>query len=415
MAFFSPNASSFYFNILLGLRKELVRYNIDVHVGWGYLDALQMAQFCTGFKPDIVVEIDRTRKTSAGLPATVKHVAWLQDWRSVSVDASGRSNMSFGGSDLYLFVTRPEAIGFKRSTLSNWGYLLIGTDPEIFSPGELPIESDFTLMGYVPPKDTLGLIDRSLSVNLLGSGPPWHVPALGNYGELLEALRQAGLTWDTYDVSQSHRKMNEYVFKRLGFRRPAAVETVSMYGGVRVDLIPETECVIPDEILYEIENLLMRAQSRKAVIDKVLRVSDSLRLFGITGWDTYPEFRDKFRGPLPSEIDVRNAFLSTRVNLHNAMSQVHARVLDCMATGSAILVNETNDVSGNSPDSLRATMESGVDYFEYNADNLTEIAKEAVENTERRKKVAAAGRKAVLAHHTWAQRADQLISYLADI
>ena len=416
IALFSPNAASGYFNILSGLRKELVRRGIVVHVGLGYLNSPELAQFCDAFHPDVVIEIDRTRNLAEGLPNTARHVAWLQDWRSMTPESQGRSNASFGGSDLYLFCTRPEAIGIDRSSLADWGYLLLATDPEVFRPGEFEKQSDFSLMGYIPPKEHLAIAARPLRVDVNNAEPGATRFEVGTVGELVQALRCAGLTWNTYDVSLAHRFMERYIAWRLTGSGTHSIHMFSSFGrSFCINADPPMHFVIPDDVLYDIENQLMRALGRKAVADAILSVSKSVRLYGLAGWDTYPEFASYFRGPLDTENDVREMFLSTRVNLHNAMSQVHGRVLDCMATGSAILVNRIHLNSRDSPDSLRATMEPGKHYFEYDEDNLAEVCSEVLADDERRRKVARAGREIVLADHTWSRRVDQLLGYLNHI
>ncbi len=416
IAMFSPNNSSLYFSELLGLRKQLMRRGVDAHVGWGYLNPMQLAQFCDLMKPDVVLEIDRARDRAEGLPRHVKHVAWVQDWRSMGIHERHRSNKAFEGSDFYLFLTRPAAIGIDAGALTHWGYLLCGTDPEIFFPSEAAPLSDFSLMGYIPPKHRLAIGDQQLMADLGGRGVPLQHPNLGTVRELVEALKAWGLSWNSYDVLAAHRFMNDYIYERLQRRQRLSLTLFGAQARLRLPLAPPADkCMVPDDLLYGIENLFMRAQSRKALVDAILGVSTSLRIFGIGEWETYPEYQPYFHGPLHTEAAAREMFVTTRINLHNAMSQVHARALDCMASGAVIFVNKIYDNTRDSPECLRHVMEPGVHYFEYDDATLPELARELLGDEARRRRVGKAAREAILAGNTWSHRVDQLLDYLAGL
>lgn len=411
IAIFAPNRSSLYINGLLGLKKEFTRRGIVAHVGWGYLGELQLAQFCDVFRPDAILEIDRTRDNAPGMPKDVTSIAWMQDWLSVGEQHIASSSTRIGGSDLNYFVAKPESIGVDTSRLPHWGYLLQATDPDIYFPEDIPMESDFSLIGYVPEREFIDRLDDRLNVEV----PGWNVTNFGTIRMLIDALKANGITWNTYDATEARRAINEHVYSFLSMPRNAFWATLQRYRPRPVPAPPVDRCVIPDDLKYFIENQIMRALARSTVAEHVLKVSASLRLFGVGMWQTYPLFAAHYAGPVKTETEVRQIYRSTRINLHNAMTQMHSRALDCMAAGSTIMVNRTrrNDVS--EPDCLCAHFTPGVHYFEYGEDDLTERARDLLENTELRRRSGELAALAVHNRHTWSHRVDQIIEDLKQI
>jgi hypothetical protein len=417
IALFAPNRSALYVSGLLGLRRQFARRGIDCHVGWTYFDPDQMAQFCDLFRPDAVLEIDRTRNNAA-IPDDVVSIAWIQDWRSMSEDKIGNSSDRFGGSDLYYFCAKPETLGIDVKGLKHWSYLLQATDPDLYFSEGLPEESDFSLIGYIPAKMHLEQIDHPLGVQLLG--PPTNTSDFGTIRQLLDAFRAHGLTWNKYDAAEARRIANRHVCSFFD-SRAAVIGDVS--GGCAEELQHELlplvsaslfdrggRCLVPDITMYNVENEVMRAIGRSSVVNAVLKVSQSVRLYGIGMWQTYPEYEPYYKGAAPTETMVRRIYGTTRINLHNAMTQMHARVLDCMATGSAIMVNKMLHNDASQPDCLKAHFEADLHYFEYDEDDLDERARAVLDADDKRRKAGRLAAEAVRAKHTWSHRVDQILS-----
>jgi hypothetical protein len=457
IALFAPNRSSVYLNALMGMRKAFVKRGVDAHVGLGYPDPSLMAQFCDVYQPDAILEIDRTRNNAPGMPRHIVSIAWVQDWRSASEGNFGNSTDRFGGSDLYYFCVRPEAVGIDTAGLKHWGYLLQATDPEIYFAEDVPAQSDFTLIGFIPAKAVLAGADQPLTVDaglgaagqfgtlgqlidaLKGRGLPWnagdpkqarrmitHMGASGQFGtvgELIETLMGEGLTWNTYDPMLARRAINRYVRMRAAnIAKPRAAlptEPARLLAAMLEQSEPgrprspdDGPCLVPTSLMWTIENDIMRAMARAAVVNAAVSVSPSLRLYGIGHWHTYPEFGPYYRGEAVTETEVRRIYRSTRINLHNAMTQMHSRVLDCMASGSVILVNKMLRNDRGEPDCLRAHFEPGVHYFEFGGDDFAEQARKLLANDDLRRDVGEAAAAAVRAKHTWSHRVDQILADL---
>jgi hypothetical protein len=408
---FAPNGSHVYVNTLLGLRREFIARGVDAHVGWSYLRPEQLPQFCDVFKPDAILEIDRTRNNALNMPKDVISIAWIQDWRSVAEEAVGSSNDRFGGSEHYYFCAKPETLNIDPSGLPHWDYLLIATDPETYFPAEVAMESDFSLIGYIPAKENLDRIDHPLGVQLFGS--PTNTKDFGTIRQLVDALRAEGISWNTNDVAEARRVINRHVRSFLGQSEGNSGGLLARLGLRTNPDFGDDRCLVPDDILYFVENEVMRAIARSDVIHDVLKVSTSVRLFGVGMWQTYPEFAPYYKGIAETESDVRDIYRSTRINLHNAMTQMHSRALDCMACGAVIMVNKMRHNDPSEPDCLRAHFEPGAHYFEYDDGNLAEPARALLADADLRHRAGREAAKAVAAHHTWGHRVEQILADLA--
>lgn len=411
IALFAPNRSSLYINGLLGLKKEFTKRGITTHVGWGYFDELPMAQFCDVFRPDVILEIDRTRNNAPGMPKDIISIAWLQDWLSVGEHKTASSSARMGGSDLYYFVATPESIGIDCTKLPHWSFLLQATDPDIYFPEKTPFESDFSLVGYVPERDFIDKLDMKLNIRIPGSD----VTNFGTIRDLVNALKTEGVTWNTYDATKAQRLINRHVYSFLRKPKNLFAAAFHLIRPINVPEPPSDHCVIPNDLKYMIENQIMRAIARSSVAADLLEVSSSLRLFGVGMWQSYPSFAQYYRGFAKTETEVRKIYQSTRINLHNAMTQMHARALDCMATGSVIMVNKMLRNEMSEPDCLKAHFEPGIHYFEYEEGQLVEPARELLANKELRRAVGENAALAVRARHTWSHRVDQILSDLKQL
>ena len=395
-----------------------MKRGIDVHFAFSYYKAEMLAQFCDLFKPDVILEIDRTRNNAPGMTNEVVSIAWVQDWRSVSDTGFSSSTDRFGGSELYYFCVQPSVIGVDTSKLNHWSYLLQATDPDVYFPEDVPIESDFSLMGYIPEKKNLDQLDMPLPVELIKGQVT--VGAFGTVRQLVEALNTASLTWNTYDPMQARRVTNKHVRSTLGIHGDSVTGFTDPFGntlppGLTAALANDNRCLVPDQVMLLIENGILRALGRIAVVNGVLDVSRSLRIFGVGQWQTYSEYMPYYHGPAMRESDVRRIHCSTRINLHNAMTQMHSRALDCMASGSVIMVNKMLHNNAEEPDCMRAHFEPGIHYFEYGEDDIGERAKELMADEEARRKTGKIAREVVLAKHTWAHRVDQILTDLAQL
>lgn len=413
IALFAPNSSALYVNVLLGLKKEFAKRGVDAHVGWSYLHPALMEQFCSVYKPEAILEIDRTRDNAPGMPDDVVSIAWIQDWRSMGHHHVGYSSDNCGGSDLYYFCAKPISLGVDVLKLPHWDYLLQATDPDMYFPEPLSMECNFSMMGYIPPKEHLHKLDQLLEVEL--EGGPIFPGEFGTIRQLIEVIQSAGLTWDRYDALEARRVVNSYIYFLLSKRDGFPGKYIQQQKILESSLHSLGQCVVPDKVMYLIENEIMRALARISVVENVLRVSDSVKLFGVGMWQTYPEFLPFYQGPVNSEDEVRRVYLTSRINLHNAMTQMHSRVLDCMATGSVIMVNKVLHNTSADPDSLKAHFEPGLHYFEYGDDDLAERARELLADVEGRRRAGRASREVVCSGHTWAHRVNKILKDLAHL
>lgn len=401
IAIFSPNQSSVYLNAMLGLKKQFENRGIAVHIAAGYYRADILAQFCDLWKPDVVLEIDRTRDNADGMPDDIRHLAWIQDWRSMGTNGAGNSTDRFGGSDHYYFCVRPSSVGVDVDGL-RWSYLLYGTDPDVYFPEGVDGGSDFSMMGYIPPQSVFNQLETPLPVALVQG--PASSGMFGTVADAVAALRAAGLSWNCYDPTAARRVLNAHV--RSVYRSSTSALLPARFAEAMAD---DTRSLVPEPTMLTIENGILRAEARSDVVRAALRASSSLRLFGYPDWLTYPEFAPYYKGTVTRESDVRGIHNSSKIILHNAMTQMHSRALDAMASGAVVMVNKMLHNTADEPDCMRCWFDEGRAYFEY-GDDLADRAREIMDDYDLRVRIGLEARERILAAHTWSHRVEQIIA-----
>lgn len=419
VALFSPNGSALYISVLHGLRAAFEAQDVAASVVLGYYKADQMAQFCDLYRPDIVLEIDRFRSECRGLPNNVKHIAWIQDWRAVqSPDNASYKPKRAMDSDLVLFSNDPALIGFEASQSDNTAYFLNATTPDVFWPEQVTQQSDVSLVGYIPKFDDPDVERRPVAINmgqLVDGADQIHV---GSIGEAVDHLESVGVTWNTFHVFNAHRALNTYLAAKVRDNAKTLARTNPDFSdplaiAEKIDAHPHCLAHGPD--LYQIENVVMRIRSRQQVVDETLKATQSLRLYGIGEWQSYPVYKPYYQGCAMTDSDVRGIFRSSAINLHNAMGQMHPRTLDCMLSGSVIFVNKIHTSDPSAPETLAGFFQEGQHFVEYEPENLSERIAEWLPDKERREKMGQAARDRVLEGHTWRHRVDQFLDLAAGI
>lgn len=414
IALFAPNGSAYYVNVLLSMRKEFVKRGVDVFVAFHYFDPMQFGLLAESFKPDAIFEFDRTRDQAEGMPKDAVSIAWIADWRSVQPRGTGVTAHGFGGSDIYYFFAEPAYLGITPNKLPHWDYLQQGVDLDNYFPERQADQSDFSLIGYIPNRSALDRVNEPLKVDLLDDGTTTSGPEIGTVGDLIAAMERDGLRWNTYHALEARQYINQYTLRRLGVDNGFRNQIFSAFGRVAVAATNGMRCAIPDSQMYLIENQLLRIYGRKRPVDALLKVSTSMRLYGVGEWESYPELAPYFKGPLYRESQVRRVYASTKVNLHNAMTQMHARALDCMATAGTVMVNRMHGNTASTPGCLKQYFEPGVHYFEYDDDDVADVGRELLADGTRRQRVGEEARKAVIADHTWGHRVEKVLADLSN-
>lgn len=360
-------------NQLVGLRNGFRQLEIEVLTAWPHPNALMLENVLDSFRPDFVFEINRSRNQIPDCGEKFVHVCWMQDFQSLG----NRLDSDFGGSNLSYFIVRPSVMGFGPTCDRAARYLFPATDPEIYGFSTEPPIFDFSLIGQIFAPISDGLRARSILVD--GA-------RCGTVGQLLDLFAAEGIAQSSHMTMHTGDRLLQYV------RQWHPMGELSM---------------VDPAIRNLFDDYFPRLTERTRLLDEILNLSDKVGFFGTGPWDKWPRYQPHFGGYINRPSKMALVFRRTKVNLHNGIIGMHSRVLDCMATGGAIMVNKsmwTGTTFG-----IDAYFEPGRHYIEYDFGNLAQVAARALMDDSERRRIGAAAAEAVRASHTWRHRAMQII------
>lgn len=326
----------------------------------------------------LVIEIDRVlplpEKWPAGKqwPKDVRHFCWMQDYRSGFVDIT----QDLGASDFLYFLVEPTSFGINMPSNRPWSILSPGARADIPPPPGPPSRCDFSLCGFLP----------------------WPVPPLV---PIATAADGSPVVMETFLRAFPTQVLSHINFSFPVIRR-AIQETSERHGWKFMN-----------DFEYVIDEVLVRTLERCYVVDALLDVSKNVEVWGRLTWHDRPKYRPYYKGQLlPHELETK-VYQQSRVNIHNGAVSLHFRLFDCLGAGGFMLVNKTpyDDWKGN----IAEAFTDGVHYVSYTLKTLPEVARKYLNDPEARQAIAAEGRRKVMAEHTWAHRAQQVVADLERI
>jgi len=333
-----------------------------------HIEQDELAAWARRSKACAVIEINRVLRADVDWPADVAHCAWIQDYR-----AYGRLVTSdLGASDRLYFVVQPSVFGVEVPANRPWSVLLPGVRADSPAPDGTPPQRDFCFAGFIPPPPDIRAPFSRM--------PDGRVVTLGEFLSQFpgEALQQSQTS--------------------LAISNKAIDDTCA-----RIGCAPNTK----HEQRGLFDEDLVRIFERKKLMEAILTVSKSVDIYGPKTWQLWPQFAPYHRGFVSYPRDLDRVFQTTRINLHNGIFAMHFRVLDCLAAGGFIMVNETElDLM---PGGIRTHLEPYRHYVPYQFNDAAAVAKRYLADAATRQRIAAEGRREVLASHSWARRAAQLL------
>ena len=326
----------------------------------------------------LVLEINRVlpppEKWPAGAawPKEVPHFCWMQDYRSSMVDIT----QDIGVSDYLYFLVEPTSFGIQMPKDRPWSILSPGARADIPAPQGPASRCDFSLCGFIP----------------------WPVPP---HVAIATAADGSPVVMETFLRAFPTQVLSHLNFSFLGIRQ--AVE----------DTCRRQNWKFNNDFLFVIDEVLVRTLERVYVVDTLLDVSKNTELWGRLTWRDRPKFRPYYKGHLLAHELETKVYQHSRVNIHNGAVSLHFRLFDCLAAGGFMLVNKTpyDDWKGNIAESFT----DGVHYVSYTLKTLADVARKYLNDPEARQAIAAEGRRKVMAEHTWAHRAQQVLADLEQL
>lgn len=325
-----------------------------------------IASFARRKGVSLVFEINRTLPRDVSWPSGVAHAAWLQDhW------IDGNLVVDLGKSDHIYFLYHPDAAyAGDLPADCRWSVLSPGARADAPAPTAAADRYDFAFCGHLPsPLEMNGRIAISANgraVSLSKFLQNWPPELLSQSQFCLKAIRK-----------QIERRCQE----------------------IRCELTIE-QCMAIDETLT-------RTVERRHILNVALTVSSNLGIWGPDKWQKWPEFAPFYKGDLPQLSLDKDVYQAARINVHTGTVAMHVRSMDCMAAGGFLLINRTwlDDKAGG----INHFFAADEHYGSYDMEDFGEVACRYLEDAPSRARIAAEGRNAVLAAHTWKHRAQQIL------
>ncbi|HEX7894048.1 MAG TPA: glycosyltransferase [Terriglobales bacterium] len=421
-----------------GLAAALTAAGHDARALLGPLHEAEAAGVCQTLGIEVLLQVNRFRPLDPPLPKGVRHVVWFQDIFPETInDLTGRIHEE----DIVYTLGDPHVLGVNTDLPCKVGTFLTGIEPSewITKERSLAGEIDFSLCGFIPPHLTIAphfradvawyLIDLINRVPLAGSP----LAALARYMTVRKYVPTAIRLALISVVESLYRPLRGEL--DIHALKTAMVEAVVPYAGTdgireawsrrqrrrkktRFDLLfgdyqfrsLETNGPIMAFISYLARDY-PRALDRIALVQSVLALSDSVELYG-NGWQLYDEFKRYHQGVLATPRELARVYRRSRINLANNTHGLglHARTLECMATGGFILIHESpND---EKPGGMLTSFEPDLHYGAFKPETLQETALRWLKDENGRGRAGANAAKIVRDKHLWRHRAAQLIADL---
>jgi hypothetical protein len=360
--------TEFYAYQLAGLANGLksLGYTCD----WlnASLDQQKLAAWARRSNACAVIEINRILKSDVDWPKDIAHLAWIQDYRAYGALVA----KDLGVSDHLYFLVQPSVFGVEMSSDRAWSILLPGVRTDVAAPGCETYERDFGFAGYIPAPPDLNWV-----ISAMPDGRPVTL------GEILAQFPADALRQSQTSLAISNRAIDD-TCARIGC---APIEDHTIRGNFDEDLV--------------------RIFERKSMLEAIAQVSSALEIYGPPSWKAWPQFAAFYRGFISDPRRLDRIFQTTKINLHNGVLSMHFRVLDCLAAGGFMMINETG--IDTLPGGIRTCLEPFRHYVPYQFGDVAEVARRYLADPTERRRIALEGRRAVLAEHSWVHRARQIL------
>ena len=438
-------------------------FNALVHDGFHYptpLDGVDLAELCSDFAIDVVIQVNRTRDPGTPLPKNVRHISWFQDVYPYTMDGFAEK---FKEGDILYALGDADVLGINVEVPCFVGSLFTGVDQWMtsYKPPTGKLSADFSLCAGLPAPvryeksfktDLLWLVDQAIgNLPLIGRCKSlWilrrllfrkylqvdYVPYLmmkdmeeiirGFYRPLRGELNIHQLV----TVMSSRLELNQRAFRSLPTTRikkdnGALNRMLRHYsdheGRISSRIIRyllgkgslnDIERINPiDSALSHFSQTYPRIMDREELVQMAARVSRSLEVYG-PGMDLYEFSKPYYKGLLTEIDDLLTVYHNSKINLSNNTHGLglHSRTFECMAVGGFLFMHESpydKTVGG-----MLSSFEPDVHFGSYTPVNFHDEASRWLKDDKSRKQVGENARAVILDKHCWHHRAKQILTDL---
>jgi len=341
--------------------------------------------FCKQYKPDMVIEMNRSRCDVQGLPNDIIHVCWLVDLWEKTLD-------QYVGSEMIFFFDPTWKKLYPYTDKCFCDCLPPGTSRKQKGTVNNDFLHDFSFAGHIPKPWSENELERVISYE---GGPEMKFGTLYN-AVVKEANSISTGMWPEKATAR---------MKRL-IRRGCKIPKTKYYDenmGRRIRVRN-----LHGAIYYDVNTRMSRMWGRQRLIDEAVKISDSVGIYGSENWADWECYRRFYSGMVESPEDLVNVYRGSRINLHQGVG-MHFRVIDCMAVGGTIFVMRRGlkNVQGEIGDYF----EDGVQFVSFGHDDFAGKAEDILADEDKRRRIGEEARKAVEAAHTWRHRAEKILHH----
>ncbi|OQX19094.1 MAG: hypothetical protein BWK76_05540 [Desulfobulbaceae bacterium A2] len=370
VAVFLPRPSPFYLALLFGLKRGLERNDVEVFAAASLYDEASLLELCRQFKPQLVLEMNRTRAQVPHLPAGIVHAAWIVDALEHSVDYFCCSDITyfFGGNWRHAFQS--------QGGLVDW--LPPGACEDSYPYRPKPPLSDFSFVGHIPK--------------------PWSQQELGR--EICRS--QEGLV---IEFSQFHDELLEH-WRDIEIERHGNMTYLNSAYRLLAERYGQRIAIQDQSLRYDLGCRMIRMRNRHRLLALVAGGDVSLRIYGSANWRAWPAYRHYYRRFASSSASLCRIYQTTKLNLHEGVAP-HFRVMDAMAAGGVMCLLRSYD--DRAVDGMEELFEPFVHYIPFDESDFTALTEKYLYDTQARSAMAAAAAHEILARHTWTHRARKIL------
>lgn len=361
LLFYFQSDSPFYRNLYYSIRQGFLDIGCEIDGEPVILSGKELREKIATFKPDFVLEINRTKSEIDDFPKEVIHVCWIFDlWaRDVSIMYS----------DVIYTFGQHWATNFPEKSAKLIDYLPPATDIHTYKPLDIEKKYDFSFLGHIPKPWSEEELNREVGIK---DGKPLF------FKDIIPQLTEHFTSWDTGLALYKFERKHGFTFHK--------------------DL--------PQSLEYDIKGRIYRQVNRMHVLSLATNMSDNIVFYG-TNWDLYEEYAPNYKGYLDTPEEINKAIQSAKIMLHDHHN-IHFRILDAMANKTPVMLTSARR---HSDDLEILGFTKDKDYLEldiftkaptkFPETQLKEMAEHAYEN--------------VIKNHLWVNRAKQIIDDIKNL
>ncbi len=333
---------------------------------------------CDELGVDVVFEVNRSRRKLTKLRKEIIHIAWWLDAVKDDFYLGSCSDLNYYAFPFDDYHLSAYSSDFFHDSLE------IGFDPRVFYPAKrsLKKQNDIAFVGNIC-RHFAQFSKPDICID-----PSENTDRLLSLKELYEHFKENfHYSLGQYQVSTIHKTLEAYLLEKSSWKEGQALSA---------------------NLLRTVDNVLVKHIEREQYIERLSKVSHSLAIYGLESWQEWPQFSPYYKGFISDARQLCSVYRKSKLNFHHGCSGLHFRLLDCMAAGQFILINE-NDPHKKAP---QAYFQAGEHFAEYKKEELEEVASFYLENEALREEIGAKAAKLVHAEHSWEKRVAKILKLL---